>query len=564
MDMRVIPTLLRIRETPLRCPQKMFDGHHNTNPWIQIALLVASVLIAAAISIIIHDIYLWSRLPPGPLPLPFIGNKFDIPKSKPWLQFEQWSKKYGPIFTIWIGRKPTLIISDPQVAVDLMEKRSAKYSSRPRMVVMGEVYNGNASILTQPYGKGWSVRRKLLHQALNPKALELYKPTQEAEAARLCFSLLEDSSRWEKELERFTSSVVFCVAYGHRIDSLDARVISDRFRFMHNMASLNVPGRYLAESLPLLAKFPTVLAPWIKEVRAMGDEEVRANMALLQMVKDDIATAAPEMVPNSLCKLLLELRESEHVPLSEKHFSYIPASLFGAGSDTTASTLCSAFLALVTHPSVLRAAQQELDTVAGTERTPYFSDKARLPYMNALCKEILRWRPVAVLGGTPHASTEDDEYKGFHIPSGTTILGNSWSINLNDEYYPQPNKFDPARFLMAEELRAVGISEQPYPSKTAHPSKMGHSSFGWGRRICPGAELASNSLFIALAKLLWAYDILPCEGATYDTFAYTEGFNIRPRPFECIIRIRSSQHREILEKEQVQSLEWLERFSPFE
>jgi cytochrome P450 len=531
-------------------------------------LLLVSALVILALGIILHDVHLWCRLPPGPLPLPFIGNKFDIPKAKPWLQFEQWSKKYGPIFTIWIGRKPTLIISDPQIAVDLMEKRSAKYSSRPSMVVMGEVYNGNSSILTQPYGKDWSIRRKLLHQALSPKALELYKPTQEAEAARLCYALLGNPLGWEKELERFTSSVVFCVAYGHRIDSLDARVISDRFRFMHNMASLNVPGRYLAETFPLLAKLPTALAPWKREVRAMGDEEAQANMALLQMVKNDIATAkvrgAPEALPNSLCKLLLELRESEHVPLSEKHFSYIPASLFGAGSDTTASTLCSAFLALVTHPNVLTIAQQELDTVVGSERMPTFADNPDLPYISALCKEVLRWRPVAVLGGTPHASTENDTYQGFHIPSGTTILGNSWAINRNPEYYPQPHTFDPVRFLGDKDLTALGIHKQPYSGAKLHPSRSGHSSFGWGRRICPGADLASNSLFIALARLLWAYEILTCEGVTYDTFAYTEGFNIRPRKFECVIRVRSARHREIVKKEQVASLEWLEKFAPFE
>lgn len=534
----------------------------------QILPLILSALAVVVAAIVVHDVFIWSRLPPGPLPLPFIGNKFDIPKSKPWLQFEQWSKKYGPIFTLWIGRKPTLVVSDPQIAVELLEKRSAKYSSRPRMVVMGEVYNGNSSILTQPYNKDWSVRRKLLHQALSPKALELYKPTQEAEAARLCYALLGNPSGWEKELERFTSSVVFCVAYGHRIDSLNARVIADRFRFMHNMASLNVPGKYLAETFPFMAKLPDALAPWKRQVRAMGTEEAQANMELLRMVKDDIGKANaqgnPEAVPNSLCKLLLELRESDFVPLSEKHFSYIPASLFGAGSDTTASTLCSAFLALVTHPHVLKAAQREMDAVIGSERMPTFADKSRLPYVNALCKEVLRWRPVAVLGGTPHASTEDDVYKGFHIPSETTILGNSWAINLNEDYYPQPHTFDPVRFLSTPELEAIGIPKQLYFSLRSHPSRSGHSSFGWGRRICPGADLASNSLFIALARLLWAYDILPREGVTYDTTAYTEGFNIRPRKFECVIRIRSGQHCDVLEKEQVQSLRWLAKFAPFE
>lgn len=477
------------------------------------------------------------------------------------------SKRYGGIFTLWIGRTPTLIISDPHVAVDLMEKKSQKYSSRPRMVVMGEVYNGNSSILTQPYGKAWSIRRKLLHQALNPRALNLYLPIQEAEAARLCYALLNDSQGWEKQLERFTSSVVFCVAYGHRIDSLKAQVIAERFKFMHYQASLNVPGKYMAETFPALAKLPSFLTPWKKEVQHMGALEGGANLNLLNMVKQDIATAKArgelESLPNSLCRLLLDMKEKEPVPLSETHFSYVPASLFGAGSDTTASTLCSAFLALVTHPSVLRAAHEELDSVVGSDRTPTFADEQALPYMRALCKETLRWRPVAVLGGTPHASTEIDRYNGWTIPSGTTILGNNWAINLNEEYYPQPHHFDPVRFLSDTERGQLGIEKQPYVGMKAHPAKAGHSSFGWGRRICPGADLASNSLFIALSKLLWAYDILPIPETQYDIFAYTDGFNVRPKKFECVIRVRSEQHRQVLQREQQDAAKFLERFTPF-
>lgn len=432
---------------------------------------------------------------------------------------------------------------------------------------MGEIYNGNSSILTQPYGKAWSTRRKLLHQALNPKALRLYKPTQEAEATRLCFALLSDPDDWEKQLERFTSSVVFCVAYGHRIDSLKAQVIADRFRFMHFQASLNIPGKYLAETFPVVGKIPAALMPWKQEVQGMGAKEGQANLALLDMVKQDIASAKGqgtlEAVPDSLCKLLLEMRESEPVPLSETHFSYVPASLFGAGSDTTASTLCSAFLALVTHPSVLRAAQAELDSVVGTDRTPTFADEQRLPYLRALCKETLRWRPVAVLGGTPHASTETDRYEGWTIPAGSTILGNNWAINLNEQYYPKPHHFDPVRFLSDQDRLQLGIEKQPYVGERTHPAKVGHSSFGWGRRICPGADLAVNSLFIALAKLLWSFDILPVEGQQYDIFAYTDGFNVRPKRFKCLIRVRGERHQRVLEAEQKIAFRWLEKFTPF-
>jgi cytochrome P450 len=429
---------------------------------------------------------------------------------------------------------------------------------------MGEILWDGASILVQPYGKEWSVRRKLLHQALTPKALKLYKPVQTAEASRLCYQLLESPANWEKLLERYTSSIVFCVAYGHRIDSLNAGVIRQRFKFMHVAASLNVPGKYLVESFPILKHVPDVLAPWKAKIKARGREEAAANMALVDVVRSDLTRAKSQSsdIPDSLCKLLLGLRESEHIPLSDRDFSYIPASLFGAGSDTTASTLCTAFLALVTHPETLRAAHQELDTVVGSGRSPTFEDEGNLPYIGAFVKEVLRWRPVAVLGGTPHASTEDDCYEGYHIPAGTTVLGNSWAINLNEEYYPNPHHFEPARFL---DGAFTERSKPPMPlTGKPHPAKAGHSSFGWGRRICPGANLAENSLYIALAKMLWAFHIQPKQGVTYDTFAYTEGFNIRPQKFECEIQVRSETHKRVLERELREAEAVLQRFTPFQ
>ncbi|MCJ1403329.1 hypothetical protein MMC11_006552 [Xylographa trunciseda] len=505
-------------------------------------------------------------MPPGPTPFPFIGNKLDLPKSKPWIKFQEWSKIYGPIYTIWIGRRPTIILSDPNIAVDLMEKRSNKYSSRPRFVAMGEIHWDMAPMLVQPYGKSWSIRRKLLHHAMTPAALRLYKPIQEAEASRLCYHLLQDPDRWERYIDRFTASIVFTVAYGHRIDSLNAKIVRQRLEFMQYAAELNVPGAYLVESFPIMKYIPRALAPWKREMQDRGFVEAASNMALVEMVKRDIAHGKEtgKAVPDSLCKLILQIREKEGIPLSDRDFAFIPSSLFGAGSDTTASTLCSAILALITHPETLITAHKELDRVIGTERSPTFSDEADLPYIRALCKEVLRWRPVAVLGGTPHASTEDDVYEGWYIPAGTTILGNSWAINLNEEYYPNPHHFNPLRFLDDGAVTTYTTEKADIEKGKPHPAKSGHSSFGWGRRICPGANLAENSLFAALSKLVWAFDILPIEGRTYDVFDYTEGFNIRPKKFECVIRVRDEKHRGVLEKENKRAEDEMARFPCFE
>jgi len=311
---------------------------------------------------------------------------------------------------------------------------------------------------------------------------------------------------------------------------------------MHFMASLNVPGAYLAESFPILKYLPNFLAPWKKEVEDRGKAEGVSNLELFEGIEEEVAgeKAGARQIPESLAKMLVELQEKEPIPMDKTDLSFVPGGLFGAGSDTTASSLCSAVLAFVTHPQALKEAQAEMDAVIGTERMPTFADEENLPYLRALVKEVLRWRPVAVLGGTPHASSEDDVYQGWKIPAGTTILGNTWAINLNDEYYPDPHNFNPARFLDDSDARvARHLKGKP------HPAKLGHSSFGWGRRICPGADIASNSLFIALASLIWALDFIPTK--TYDTFDYTDGFNIRPRSFQCKIQLRSEQHKNTLE-----------------
>ena len=142
-----------------------------------------------------------------------------------------------------------------------MEGRSSKYSSRPRMVAMGEILWDGASVLVQPYGKEWSVRRKLLHLALSPKPLRLYKPTQEAEASRLAFQLAQNPTDWEKLLERFTSSIVFCVAYGHRIDSLEDQYV----KLANDAATATVragsPGSMLVDFFPVCEW--SAASPWV-------------------------------------------------------------------------------------------------------------------------------------------------------------------------------------------------------------------------------------------------------------------------------------------------------------
>ena len=132
-------------------------------------------------------------------------------------------------------------------------------------------------------------------------------------------------------------------------------------------------------------------------------------------------------LPNCFAKQLWDQREKHS--LTDQEVGSLSGGLFGAGSDTSSATMTTFILAMtVFGDQVIPKAHEELDRVVGRNRSPTWTDEENLPYIRAVVKETFRWRPVAVLGGTPHANTEDDYYNGFFIPKGSTILGNLWAV----------------------------------------------------------------------------------------------------------------------------------------
>ena len=86
------------------------------------------------------------------------------------------------------------------------------------------------------------------------------------------------------------------------------------------------------------------------------------------------------------------------------------------------------FLAMALHPEVQKKAQAELDAVVGTDRLPGFSDRASLPYVNAVAKDVLRWHPAGPIN-VPHRAVADDEYNGHLIPGGALVFVNTWCVH---------------------------------------------------------------------------------------------------------------------------------------
>ena len=156
---------------------------------------------------------------------------------------------------------------------------------------------------------------------------------------------------------------------------------------------------------------------------------------------------------------------------------------------------------MIAFPEVQRRAQAELDTVVGHDRLPTFDDATRLPYVQAIIEEVLRWRPTLPLG-VPHAATEDDWYEGMFIPKGTVCIPNTWHCNHDRAVFGEDaDEFRPERRLNEDGELLSG---------SAGTIQVGHVTFGFGRRTCTGLHLANNTLFITTAWILWATKL---EGA---------------------------------------------------
>ncbi|KAF8153046.1 cytochrome P450 [Crassisporium funariophilum] len=473
-------------------------------------------------------------MPPGPLGLPFIGNRHQLPANKPWRKFAEWSKQYGPVTSIFLGSTPVIIFGSPQPAWDLLEKRSDIYSSRPRFIVAGEILSDNKRGVMLPNNETWRRWRKVLHTGFHLRQSENYKDIQSLESKVVLKQILDEPKDYERHLQRFAASVAVSVTYGRRINSVDewvvkqnmdamdlSTVVSSSTRYPNIYCS--IPGKYLVESWPWLLKLPRSLQWFRREPEENRQRDINFLMHLFDDVKTRLKNGTSQDCLTAQC-----ITDMDQLGMSDIDLAYAVSSPFGAGIETV--------LAMLHYPEVQKKAQAELDAVIGHDRMPDYEDKENLPYVRALLNETLRWRPVPVLGGTPHASTADDVYNGMFIPKGSTIYSNFAGTMHNPEWFPDPDTLRPERFL-----------------ETKHPRLQNFDlPFGFGRRSCPGMHLALNSLFINMSRILWAFDILPAldkdgKSVIPDSMNYTNGFNSRPVSFDCRFVPRNGQVKACIE-----------------
>ncbi|KAL1741146.1 cytochrome P450 [Schizophyllum fasciatum] len=466
--------------------------------------------------------------PPGPRPKPFIGNVLDMPTQAPEVTFTKWKEQYGDVVHLEIFGKHIIILNTREAAMDLMDKRGAIYSDRPRFVMLAELMGwGNATTHVH-YGPRFQKHRRFIQQVLNKKAVESLTDLEMRQTAIALDNFLKTPDNFMDHIKGFAAGTMLKVAYGHDVSSVDDPYV----QIVDHASTLTVgignmyPISNLVEFFPSLKKLP-MWAP-LSGFKKQAEEVRQAVDKMMDIPFEDVKQqmSAGTNQPSFTARLLQQYTTAGKGSISQEDEDDIKGAagtLFAAAEDTTTCMAEVFVLAMLLHPEVYARAQEEIDRVVGSSRLPSFEDRPSMPYFDCVLKECFRWN-VPVPSAIPHRLMQDDIYKGCLIPEDAYVLPNIYAMLYDCD---NPTEFRPTRYLENPDL--------------LDPREV---VFGFGRR--PGRHLADAALWLLCSRITAVLRIEktrdPKTGVEITPPGeFSAGFVRHPKPFPCSFKPRSEE-----------------------
>ncbi|KAH8984152.1 CyP450 monooxygenase [Lactarius hatsudake] len=490
-------------------------------------IIMASLFLYLLFAFRDHKIRRGHPYPPGPKSWPIIGNLLDSPKQLPWIAYAEMSKKHGDILYLQVFGQSVVVLCSPSVVKDLFEKRGDIYSDRPSWPIaemcaeslpVGLVVLRWLIPFTR-FGEQWREKRKIADRTLRPSALSLYHQRIEENIHAFLGRLLAAPVDFRSHDDLSQGQLIMSLVYGYDLKEND-EIIKAPVELVHMTSRLLLPGATLVNHLPFLRHIPSWV-PWFSY-----ESLVRLGRELSQKTMNEPIDFVKKAMRDGTAISSLareQLLEVESLIGPEAHMQENLVK-------QTASARTPLFVALTLYPEVQRRAQAQIDSVVSRDRLPTFEDKSRLPYIEAICTELLRWQMVGPMG-VPHASTEDSIYRGFFIPKGLP------GILHNPELYPDPETFNPERFLNEDGT----FRDDPVISL----------AFGGGKRICPGRHLVDVTLFMVAASVLSVFNVTKAKDENgheipVTPMVETNAVVCYPAKFECSITPRDKVAEDLM------------------
>ncbi|XP_062994285.1 cytochrome P450 2J2-like isoform X2 [Elgaria multicarinata webbii] len=370
---------------------------------LQGGLSLQVVLVFLAAFLLIADYVKRRRprdFPPGPVPLPFLGNILDIDLKKPHLAVQKLREKYGNIFSIQFGKKRFVVVNGLHLVKEALVHQGENFVDRPEFPLMHEIFGS----FGQPFDP---------HLQINNAVSNI-----------ICSITFGD--RFEYHDSHFQKLL-------HLLDEtiqLQASIWSQLYEaFPALMKRLPGPHQTIIKNWRQFKSFVRDIIEKHKEDRNPLEPRDFIDAYLNEMAKEDVASS-----------------------FHDESLLHSTMDLFFAGTETTSTTLRWALLYMAIHPEIQARVQTEIDSVIGQSRQPVMDDRDRMPYSNAVVHEVQRISNIVPLN-VPRMSTNDTTLAGFHLPKGTILIPNLTSVLFDSEEWETPNVFNPGHFLENGQFR---------------------------------------------------------------------------------------------------------------
>ncbi|XP_032315735.1 cytochrome P450 2W1 [Camelus ferus] len=464
------------------------------------------------------------RWPPGPRPLPLIGNLHLLRLSRQDQSLMELADQYGPVFTVHLGRQKMVVLTGYEAVREALVGTGQKLAGRPPIAIFQLIQGGGGVFFSS--GVRWRAARQLTVRTLHGLGVGRATVANKVLQELRCLTGQLDSYRGQPFplalLGWAPSNITFTLLFGQRFDYRDPVFVSLVGLTDEVMVLLGAPSLQLFNVFPWLGALLQLHRPVLRKI-----EEVRAILrTLLEARRPHMTAQGP--VQSYLDALIQQGQGNDPEGLfAEANVVACALDMVMAGTETTSSTLQWAALLMAKHPRVQDRVQEELDCVLGPGRPPRLEDQQALPYTNAVLHEVQRY--ITLLPHMPRHTTADTRLGSYLLPKGTPVVPLLSSVLLDKTQWDTPRQFNPGHFLDADGRFVKRAAFLPFSA---------------GRRVCVGESLARSELFLLFVGLLQRYRLLPPPGlspATLDTTP-APAFTMRP-PAQALCAVPRLQGR---------------------
>ncbi|XP_075437839.1 cytochrome P450 2J6-like isoform X2 [Ascaphus truei] len=387
--------------------------------------------------------------PPGPPALPIVGNLLQINFTNPLKDLREFSEVYGPVFSIYLGGTPAVVVRGIQALREVLVLRGSEFADRPQNR-LSRVISGNRGLIIVPYGRAWKEHRRftlstLRDMGLGKRSME-ERIREESTHLIQAFGQKKDT-RLDPHtlLDNAVSNIICSIVFGRRYEYDDPT-----FRYILNIVHENMK---LATGVwaQLYNAFPFV--QYLPLPHRKIFQNVKTVFAFLRnILEEHKKIRVPGEPRDFIDRYLEELGKEEEngkQTFDEENLFTCVSDLFIAGTETTSASLEWCLLYMMAFPDIQEKCQQEIDRVLGDRDRLDYDDRASMPYTQAVLQEVQRFGSIVPLG-VAHAPVTDTKLNGFNIPKGTFIITDLSSAHFDETRWKYPHEFNPENFLSEE------------------------------------------------------------------------------------------------------------------